>query len=79
MARPILIALPPPAALRQSLELYRQLGALLGRVNRHLAAAGWDWGATGVLRRVFDWNVRRLPAAYARVRPTLLQLPAVDV
>ncbi|PRW45033.1 hydroxylysine kinase isoform X1 [Chlorella sorokiniana] len=63
----------------QSLEMYRQLGALLGRANRHLAAAGWDWTATSVLRRAFDWNVQHLPATYARVRPALLQLPSVDV
>lgn len=74
---------PPPAhpspAAQQSLELYRQLGALLGSANRHLSEAGWDWAATGVLRRAFDWNVRHLAAAYARVRPSLLHLPAVDV
>lgn len=59
--------------------MYRQLGALLGRADRHLAAAGWDWAATPVLRRAFDWNVLHLPATYARVRPALLQLPAIDV
>lgn len=63
----------------QSLEMYRQLGALLGRANHHLAATGWDWAATPVLRRAFDWNVRHLPATYARVRPALLQLSDIDV
>ncbi len=76
--QPVHTALLHPLPL-QSLELYRQLGAVLGRANRHLADAGWDWTATPVLRRAFDWNVQHLATTYARVRPALLQLPAVDV
>lgn len=63
----------------QSLELYRQLGALLGRTNRWLADAEWDWRATSTLHREFDWNTRCLPATYARVRGRLLGLPSLDV
>lgn len=68
-----------PAPVPQSLELYRQLGALLGRTSRWLADAGWDWRPTAVLHREFDWNICCLPATYARVRGRLLGMPGLDV
>lgn len=74
---------PPPkhtTKRAQSLELYRQLGALLGRMNRWLQVRRWDWRRTGALRRPrFEWNVQHLPATFARVRPSLLALPSMDV
>lgn len=63
----------------QSAELYRQLGALLARVNRLLQ--GWQapaWAAPA-LHRAFDWNLQQLVGTYARVRPHLLALPGIDV
>lgn len=71
--------LAAPSTRLQSLELYRQLGAVLGRTNRWLADAGWDWRGTRVLHRQFDWNLCCLPATYQRVRGRLLGLPGLDV
>ena len=67
----------------QSAELYSQLGALLGRVSR--ALQGWDWRATGVLRRDSPWSLLHFGATFQRVRGDLLRLqqqgrlPGLDV
>ncbi|PSC67732.1 hydroxylysine kinase isoform B [Micractinium conductrix] len=68
----LLVEAPKP------LELYRQLGALLGRVQRVLQ--GWDWESSGALRRPdFEWNVQHLVPTYVRLRADLLALPGLDL
>ena len=58
-------------------QLYRELGALLARVDR--ALQGWQWEPTGVPRRPHAWNLLYLHSTYAGVRPDLLCLPGLDV
>lgn len=78
--RSLLNSTPSTPICKQSLEVYRQLGGLLGRMNAWLQERRWDWSRTGALRRpAFDWNVQTLPATYARVRPSLLALSGLDV
>ena len=67
----------------QSAELYSQLGALLGRVDR--ALQGWDWQASGVLRRNSPWSLLHFASTFQRVHADLLSLqqqghlPGLDV
>lgn len=49
-----------------------------GHTRTHTGQA-WDWTASEALRLPYDWNLLYLMPTFARIRPTLEEMPGIDV